>query len=65
VAWQTVETLEMTTDPKKQTGDRVSQIAARVLNGGTPTREEIETLAASVLGQDETRGRRVGEQKPK
>jgi hypothetical protein len=55
----------MTTDPKKQSGDRASQIAAKVLNGGQPTREEVETLAASVLGQDEQRGRRSGEQKPK
>jgi hypothetical protein len=55
----------MTFDPKKQTGDRASQIAARVLNGGTPTRDEIETLAASVLSQDEQKSRRSGEQKPK
>ncbi|MGD9980832.1 MAG: hypothetical protein AB7H66_05455 [Hyphomonadaceae bacterium] len=54
----------MTTDPRKQTGDRASQIAAAVLNGKTPTRDEIEALAASVLGQDETRGRR-SDQKPK
>lgn len=55
----------MTTDPKKQSSDRASKIASEVLNGKTPTRAEIETLAASVLGQDETQGRRLGEQKPK
>ena len=52
----------MTNDPKKQSGDKASKIAAEVLNGKTPTRAELETLAASVLGQDETRGPR---QEPK
>lgn len=55
----------MTTDPKKQSGDRASEIASRVLRGEHPSRAEIETLAASVLGQDETKGRRPGDQKPK
>ncbi|MGQ0533685.1 MAG: hypothetical protein ACT4OF_13490 [Caulobacteraceae bacterium] len=55
----------MTTDSRKQTSERASRLASEVLNGKQPTRAEIETLAASVLGQDETRGQRSGEQKPK
>ncbi len=43
---------------KKQSGDKASHIAAQVLEGKKPTQKEIETLAASVLGQDETKGKR-------
>ena len=38
----------------RQSSDRLSSLAARVLGGYEPTREEIEALAASVLSQDET-----------
>jgi hypothetical protein len=40
----------------KQTSSRISSLAARVLAGYEPTREEIEALAASALSQDETKG---------
>jgi hypothetical protein len=45
--------------PKKQTSDRVSKLASDVLAGRkNPTKSEIKTLAASALGQDETKGTR-------
>ncbi len=44
--------------PKKQSGDKVSSIAAKVLAGKKPTPTETKSLAASVLGQDETKGKR-------
>lgn len=43
---------------KKQTGDRVANIAARVLNGEPITKAELRALAASALSQDETKGPR-------
>jgi len=44
---------------KKQSSDRVSSLASKVLSGGKkPTPGEIKTLAASVLSQDEKKGRR-------
>ena len=47
--------------PSKQTSPKVSTLAAQVLSGAKkPTKAETLTLAASVLGQDETKG-----QKPK
>lgn len=45
--------------PRKQSGDAASTIAGRVLGGGKPTRSEIKTLAGSVLGQDEKKGKRT------
>lgn len=45
---------------KKQSSDKLSRLASQVLNGYHPTRQEIKSLAASVLSQDETSGRRVG-----
>lgn len=44
--------------PRKQSSNRLSAIAARVLGGGKYTVEEVWALAGSVLGQDETRGQR-------
>lgn len=45
--------------PKKQTTDKVSTLASKVLSGSKkPTKAEINTLAASVLSQDETKGKR-------
>ena len=44
---------------KKQTSNRVSKLASDVLAGRKkPTQREIKTLAASSLGQDETKGPR-------
>lgn len=45
--------------PKKQSSSRASTIASKVLAGTKkPTRQEVKTLAASVLGQDEKKGQR-------
>ena len=44
--------------PKKQSGDKASTIAAKVLGGKKPTQTEAKTLAGSVLSQDETKGKR-------
>lgn len=44
---------------KKQSGDKMSSLAAKILSGNkkaTPT--DARKLAASVLGQDETKGKR-------
>ena len=50
---------------KKQTSDRVSTLASNVLAGRKkPTKKEINTLAATALGQDEKRGRRKPTKKP-
>jgi hypothetical protein len=47
--------------PPRQTSPKVSSLASRVLSGATkPTASQVRTLAASALGQDQTRG-----QKPK
>lgn len=44
---------------KKQSSDKVSSLASDVLAGRKqPTKREVNTLAASVLSQDEKRGRR-------
>jgi len=42
--------------PKKQSTDKVSTIAGKVLAGKKATPKETRTLAASVLGQDEKKG---------
>ena len=44
--------------PTKQTGDKVSSIAGKVLAGKKPTAAEAKKLAASVLSQDEIKGKR-------
>lgn len=45
--------------PKKQSSDKVSTLAAKILSGSkTPTKQDAKTLAASVLSQDEKKGRR-------
>lgn len=42
---------------KKQSGSTTSTLASKVLSGNkVPTKAEIKTLAASVLGQDEKKG---------
>lgn len=44
---------------KKQSGDKPSSIASKVLrNNGKATLKEAKTLAASVLSQDEKKGTR-------
>jgi len=44
---------------KKQSSDRVSTLAAKVLSGAKkPTAAEARSLAASVLSQDEVKGKR-------
>ena len=43
---------------KKQTGDKMSTLAAKVLAGKAPTKPEARSLAASVLAQDEKKGKR-------
>lgn len=51
----------MAKPPPRQTSPKVSSLASRVLSGTTkPTASQVRTLAASALGQDQTRG-----QKPK
>lgn len=41
----------------KQSSQKVSSIAGKVLGGHKPTAAEAKKLAASVLSQDEKRGR--------
>ena len=41
---------------KKQSSAKLSTLAARILNGYQPTQEEVKSLAASVLSQDEAKG---------
>lgn len=44
---------------RRQTGNRVSSLASKVLSGNhKPTAKEVKSLAASALGQDETKGKR-------
>jgi hypothetical protein len=42
---------------KKQSSSKASTIAGKVLGGKKPTPTEAKTLAASVLGQDERKGK--------
>jgi len=48
----------MTTKTTKETRDKASTIASNALRTGTATKSELLTLAASVLSQDQTKGRR-------
>lgn len=41
-----------------QTGDRMSSIAGKTLGGYKPTRGEIESMAASLMRQDQVKGKR-------
>lgn len=43
---------------KAQSGNKASSIAGRVLGGGNASKSDVKTLAASVLRQDETKGKR-------
>ena len=43
---------------KKQSGNSTSSLAGKVLAGKAPTKQEARRLAASVLSQDETKGKR-------
>ncbi|MBL8691682.1 MAG: hypothetical protein JNL04_21410 [Rhodospirillaceae bacterium] len=42
----------------KQSGNKASSIAGKVMAGMKPTKSQTLTLAASVLGQDEKKGPR-------
>ena len=44
--------------PRKETGNKTSTLASKVLAGKKPTPSEAKSLAASVLSQDETKGKR-------
>tara|TARA_R110001606_G_scaffold146077_2_gene286020 strand:- start:406 stop:561 length:156 start_codon:yes stop_codon:yes gene_type:complete len=49
----------MAKKPTKQTSDKISTLASKVLSGAkTPTKAEINALAGSVLSQDEKKGPR-------
>ena len=43
---------------RKQSSDRLSTIASKAVRGKPVTKSEIKSLGGSVLGQDETRGKR-------
>jgi hypothetical protein len=49
----------------KQSSNALSRLASRILKGADATRKDIMQLAASVLGQDETRGDRTSARKAK
>lgn len=43
--------------PPKQTSPAISSLAARVMNGSVkPTAAQTRSMAASLVGQDQTRG---------
>lgn len=44
--------------PRKQSGDKTSTIASKAMKGQRLTQAEIRSLGASVLSQDETKGKR-------
>jgi len=48
----------MAKPPPKQTSSKVSTIASGILSGkiATPTKAQMKTVAASALGQDQTKG---------
>lgn len=46
-------------NPPRQTSPKVSTLASKVLSGAVkPTPSQVKTLAASALGQDQTKGQR-------
>lgn len=50
---------------KKETSDKMASLASRVLRTGEATASERKALAACVLAQDETKGKRQNKSKPK
>jgi len=45
--------------PPRQTSPKVSTLASGVLSGRiTPTETQVKTLAATALGQDQTKGQK-------
>ena len=47
------------TPPPRQTSSKVSTLASNVLAGRVnPTRAQVNALAASALGQDQTKGQK-------
>ena len=53
-----IEELLKELNEDKQSSDEMSSLAARVLAGYAPTKDEIESMAACILTQDETKGKR-------
>ena len=53
--------INMAKKPTKQSSDRLSSLASKALRGETLTKEEVKSLAGSVLAQDETKGKRQPE----
>lgn len=51
-----VEQVVMSVRPGRQSSSRLSSLASRVWRTGEATREEVRSLAASVMSQDETPG---------
>lgn len=43
---------------KKESSNKTSSIASKVLRTGKASQKEVKSLAASVLSQDETKGKR-------
>ncbi len=44
---------------KKQSSDKTSSLASKVLSGKKkPTEKEVKSLAGAVMGQDEKKGKR-------
>jgi hypothetical protein len=48
----------MAKQPPRQTSPRVSTVASRILSGDlkNPTSSQMKSVAASALGQDQTKG---------
>lgn len=44
--------------PPRQTSPRISTIAGKTLGGYKPTRAETVSMAASLVGQDQTKGQK-------
>lgn len=51
-----IEMIVSAVPPNRQTSSRMSSLAARVWRTGEATKDEIRSLAASVMSQDETPG---------
>ena len=47
----------------KQSGNALSKLASRIMRGAKATQRDIMKLAASVLSQDETKGKRKSKKK--
>jgi len=45
--------------PKKESGDKMSTLASKAMRKEKLTKAEVASLGASVLSQDETKGKRT------